>query len=143
MTPLRHLYLFSACLVTTLGAMLPATAAEPYIEIRPGEYAMTNEVTDQVSKQCFKADKISASTLRAQFSNEESNNCEITDSHKQGETLVITMSCKFDQEAAGTVHMEVTSNGDEIQTSSEIKMMIEGQERSMAMKGVGKRVGGC
>ena len=53
------------------------------------------------------------------------------------------MSCKFDQEAAGTVHMEVTSNGDEIQTSSEIKMMIEGRERSMAMKGVGKRVGGC
>lgn len=140
---MRHASLLSLVILTATGAMQAATAAEPYVEIRPGEYAMTNEVTDKVTRQCFKDDRISARTLRAQFSSEESNNCEITDSHKRGETLVITMSCKFDRETTGTVHMEVTSRGEEIQTSSEISTMIEGQMRSMKMNGVGKRVGGC
>jgi len=121
-----------------------STQAEPSIPVVPGKYEMVNDLVETKSTNCFTSDKLSAEVIRSQMQAEGGNEqCKIVDSRQDGNQLILDLACQYDATEKGTGTMEISASDDTVTVKSVFRLMVEGQERSMEMTSVGKRVGGC
>ncbi|MFK7964669.1 MAG: DUF3617 domain-containing protein [Burkholderiaceae bacterium] len=132
-------------LITLIGLIsFSAVHAEPSIPVVPGKYEMVNDLVESKNTNCFKGDKLSAEVIRAQMKDQGGNEqCKIVDSRLEGDQLVLDMACQYDANEKGSGTMQIGTSGETITVKSVFRLIVEGQERSMEMTSVGKRIGGC
>ena len=132
-------------LATLFGLIsLGAAQAEPSIPVVPGMYEMANDLVESKNTNCFKGNKLSAEVIRAQMQDDGGGEqCKIVDSRLEGEQLVLDMACQYDSYEKGSGTMQISTSGETITVKSVFRLTVEGQERSMEMNSVGKRIGGC
>ncbi len=130
------------CLIGLIS--FSAANAEPSIPVVPGKYEMSNDLVENKNTNCFKENKLSAEVIRAQMQDQGGNEqCKIVDSRLEGDQLVLDMACQYEANEKGTGSMQISTSGETITVKSVFRLMVEGQERSMEMNSVGKRIGGC
>lgn len=118
--------------------------AEPSIPVVPGKYEMVNDVVETKSTNCFTDKKLSAEVIRLQMQAEGGNEqCKIVDSRKDSDQLILDLMCQYDATEKGTGTMVISTSDDTVTVKSVFRLIVEGQERSMEMTSVGKRIGGC
>lgn len=132
----------SLILVSLLG--INTAHAEPSIPVVPGKYEMVNDLVENKNTNCFKGNRLSAEVIRAQMQDQGGNEqCTIVDSRLEGNQLVLELACQYDADQKGTGTMQISTSDDTVTVKSVFRLMVEGQERSMEMTSVGKRIGGC
>ena len=108
------------------------------------QFVTTNDLVETKSTNCFTSNKLSAEVIRSQMQTEGGNEqCKIVDSRQDGNQLILDLACQYDATEKGTGTMEISASDDTVTVKSVFRLMVEGQERSMEMTSVGKRVGGC
>lgn len=118
--------------------------AEPSVTIVPGEYEMSNNITDQTHTECFSEKELTANYIMRQLKDaDDEAKCDLKDSRVQGNTLEVDTSCIYGDGMTGNGTMTIEVDGDNLNIKSAFTIDGKGAARTMEVLSVGKRIGSC